>query len=166
MEKELNKSQIEDIVHISKQCVLEHNNQISDREVQTNEIGDEKIDLERKVDTPEEDIEEEKPKAEPLEEETATNWTTTTESKESASTTEETSEISETSNEIKKELNINLDVEQQSSDPTSVTPEYSEDLFNDLSIEIKVDAASGVKRDYSRMKKKEEKGTFAHLFMF
>lgn len=161
-EKELNKSQIEDIVHISKPSVLDHDDQIS--EVQTTEIVDEKPDLEPKVEPSEEDTEEEKSKTEPLEEESTTTWTTTTESKESASTIEETSEISETSNEIKKELNVHSDVEHQSSDPTSIIPEFSEDLFNEINIEIKVDAAGGVKRDYSRTKKKEEKGEFLLIF--
>lgn len=156
-EKELNKSQIQDIVHSSKPSVPNPNKSSPEKvELETSENGEEKPDLEitLEVET------EEKSKPEPSEDETSTtNWTTTTESKENISTIEESSEFSETTSEIKKELNVNTDVEQQSSEPSNITtPELSEDLFSEINIEIKVDNTIGVKRDYSRTKKKEEKG--------
>lgn len=158
-EKELNKSQIEDIVHTTKPPAIDNDNQIPEREIQTIEIGQEQHDLESTL-KPSQEETDEKPKVEPLEEETTT-WTTTTESKESAAVTEDTSEISDATSELKKELN--LDIEQPSSETTIGTPEFSEDLFNE--IEIKVDLINNMKRDYSRAKKKEDQGRLPISFL-
>lgn len=163
-EKELNKSQIEDIVHSSKPSISNQDSQPPDEVVETTENGEEKSNLEIKLELSEGDTEETS-KTEPSEEETTTtNWTTTTESKECAPIIEETSEFSsDTTSEIKKELNINTDGEQQTSEPTIIKSELSENLFSEINIEIKVDNTIGVKRDYSRTKKKEDKGKFIFI---
>lgn len=58
--------------------------------------------------------------------------------------------------EIKKELTINLDVEENIK-PTTITPDFTEELYDDVSMEVKVDKTGKAKRDYSRTKKKEDK---------
>lgn len=70
--------------------------------------------------------------------------------------------FTETSNDIDiksetKETSIDLDVTETSRRNT-FTPEYSEELYDDLNIEVtKLDKSGKAKRDYSRTKKKEDK---------
>lgn len=167
LEKELNKSQIEDIVHTRKPSTHDQYNPIQEPVIETIEIEEEEDLQVPKLEQSEEDTEKEKPTTEPSEEKTATTtWSTTTESKESVTTTEETSEISNTVSEPKKEVIINLELQQNCSQPTIVTPEFTEDLFNELNVEIKIEKTNSVKRDYSRTKKKDQKGKqplFTHL---
>ncbi|CAH2000714.1 unnamed protein product [Acanthoscelides obtectus] len=77
----------------------------------------------------------------------------TTESKDTASV-EESSETSDTLPEIKKEP-VNLDT-QDSLEMPSTAPEFSEDLYDELSMEVKIDKTGKTRRDYSRTKKKED----------
>lgn len=70
--------------------------------------------------------------------------------------------FTETSNDIDiksetKDTSIDLDVTETSRRNT-FTPEYSEEFYDDLNIEVtKLDKSGKAKRDYSRTKKKEEK---------
>nr|CAH7747821.1 unnamed protein product [Callosobruchus chinensis] len=77
----------------------------------------------------------------------------TTESKDTASV-EESSETSDTMPEIKKEP-VSLDT-QDSLEMPSTAQEFSEDLYDELSMEVKIDKTGKAKRDYSRTKKKED----------
>ncbi|VEN38501.1 unnamed protein product [Callosobruchus maculatus] len=77
----------------------------------------------------------------------------TTESKDTASV-EESSETSDTMPEMKKEP-VNLDT-QDSLEMPSTAQEFSEDLYDELSMEVKIDKTGKAKRDYSRTKKKED----------
>lgn len=133
LDKELNKSQIQDIVHSTK----------------SDDSEDTKLE---KTDT-----EEEKPKTEQEEN------SCTSESKDTA-TFEESSEASDTPSETKKD-NVNLDVHQDSME-TTIIPDFSEDLYNEMSMEVKVDKSGGIKRDYSRTKKKEGKKFFFSFYRF
>lgn len=72
--------------------------------------------------------------------------------------------FTETSNDVDvksetKETSIDLDVGESSAcRRNTFTPEYSEELYDDLNIEVtKLDKSGKAKRDYSRTKKKEEK---------
>lgn len=157
-EKELNKSQIEDIVHTSKSTIPEQDTQTSELSVETVEVEEDEEELEeRKHEQSEGDIEEEQQKTVPSEEETSTTtWTTTTESKESITTTEETFEVSYTTNEIKNELNTNLAVELDGSEHTVITTELSDNLYDDE--DVVMEKENSIKRDYSRTKKKDANG--------
>ncbi|KAJ8960197.1 hypothetical protein NQ318_003921 [Aromia moschata] len=121
--KELNKTQIQDIVHSAK--------------------PEEPVEV--KIERAEQ--EEEKPKAENKEE------NGNPESKE-AVTYEESSKASDNTTDVKKDVNINLDV-QDSTETTTITPDFSEEFYDDLNMEVKIDKTGKVKRDYSRTKKKE-----------
>lgn len=124
IDKELNKSQIQNIVHSSKSEEPE-------------EVKPVKI-----------EPEEEKPEVE-IEE------TSIPESKE-AVPCEESSEASDVTTvpDAKKDVNINLDV-QDSTETTTITHDFTEALYDDISMEVKIDKSGKVKRDYSRTKKKE-----------
>ncbi|KAJ8928803.1 hypothetical protein NQ314_018569 [Rhamnusium bicolor] len=122
IDKELNKSQIQNIVHSTKS---------NDSE----DIKSEKV-----------EAEEEKSRTE-VEEGSAP------ESKDTA-TFEESSEASDTTVDTKKDIDISLNV-QESLETTTITPNFSEELYDDISMEVKVDKTGKVKRDYSRTKKKE-----------
>lgn len=86
--------------------------------------------------------------------------TNTPESKE-VITCEESSEASDitTITITKKDISINLDV-QDSAETTTITHDFTEALYDDINMEVKIDKSGKVKRDYSRTKKKEGKLTF------
>lgn len=64
--------------------------------------------------------------------------------------------------EIKTEVeDINENEESNSLRRPTFTPEYAEDIFDDMNVEVtKLDKTGKAKRDYSRTKKKEEKENF------
>lgn len=117
VEKQLNKSEIQDIVHSHKPAVEEY--PIKEEEVEVKE--------------------------------------------ESETESDKAEDFTETSNDVdlkseSKETSIDLDVTQEVSRRNTFTPEYSEELYDDLNIEVtKLDKTGKAKRDYSRTKKKEEK---------
>jgi bromodomain-containing protein 8 len=120
IDKELNKSQIENIVHSVK---------VEKKE----EPEGEKVDVsEPKVET-ESKVFEDPPKS-PVKEK------------------EESSEES-----VKKEFDSNLDVPNSTEANTIASTDFSEELYDDINMEVKVDKSGKAKRDYSRTKKKDEK---------
>ncbi|CAH1116671.1 unnamed protein product [Phaedon cochleariae] len=124
IDKELDKSQIQDIVHSMK---LEETQDIKSP---MPEPEVEKIKSETEVSSP-------------------------PESKDTASiaTFEESSESSDVTMDVKKEVVVQDVVE-----TTTVTSDFTNDLYDDTNMEVKIDKSGKAKRDYSRTKKKEEKG--------
>lgn len=136
--KQLNKSQIQDIVHTSATTDLEsppkpvEKDESKEVEVDTKEVA-------KVVET----------KPEPIESTPESKDTTTGEE------SSETSDADTKSLDIKKEINLEI---QDSLDNSIVTTDLTQELYDDINMEVKVDKTGKAKRDYSRTKKKEEKG--------
>ncbi|XP_023022816.2 bromodomain containing 8 [Leptinotarsa decemlineata] len=128
IDKELNKSQIQDIVHSIKSTDSE--------EVKSSptEIYEEKIKTETEESSP-------------------------IDSKDTVSITtcEESSEASDLTADNKKEVPSNLEG-QDAAETTTHTSDFTEGLYDEMNMEVKIDKSGKAKRDYSRTKKKEEKG--------
>lgn len=124
--KELNKSQIEDIVHCSKSENSDTKLQYIKTEIKE-EIKEEPTSISENV------------------------------IKEPVIDDQADSIDFELKSEDNKEAAINLENEDTSRRPT-FTPEYSEDIFDEIHVEVtKIDKSGKAKRDYSRTKKKEDK---------
>ncbi|KAJ8983048.1 hypothetical protein NQ317_013253 [Molorchus minor] len=122
IDKELNKTQIQDIVHSTKP-----------EESVKEEIKTEKVEPEEVKPKPEVDDQEEKKEIVPF---------------------EDIPDASNTTKDTKKDVDINLEI-QDSDETTTIAPSFSEEIYEDLNMEVKVDKTGKIKRDYSRTRKKE-----------
>ncbi|XP_044265869.1 bromodomain-containing protein 8 [Tribolium madens] len=115
IDKDLNKTQIEDIVHSVKV-------------------------------EPKEEIEAEKAEVSEIKSET----------EDTLKLSEKDKQLSSEETEKKLEPETNLDVP-KSTESTTLTPDFNEELYDDINMEVKVDKTGKAKRDYSRTKKKDDK---------
>ncbi|XP_044744714.1 bromodomain-containing protein 8 isoform X1 [Coccinella septempunctata] len=139
--KVLDKTQIQDIVHTSVSESIDENQ----KEVEEEKSEEVETVPEVKIEEPD-DNEETK--------DTATEELPVTEDIK-VEVKEEERQISPVDSKI-EQLNISLEID-KSSDSTTVEQNFSDELYDDIQMEVKIDKSGKAKRDYSRTKKKEEK---------
>ncbi|KAL3288638.1 hypothetical protein HHI36_003071 [Cryptolaemus montrouzieri] len=135
----LNKTQIQDIVHSSKVDSVENSLNIVQEEAP-------KVEVEIKQEISDESEERQ---------ETPVMIQIDTEVKIEMKDDDET-ESSSLDSKHESKANISLETD-KSSDSITVDPNFSDEIYDDVQMEVKVDKSGKAKRDYSRTKKKEEK---------
>lgn len=148
------KSQTEGILYDSKIHFFDGN----EFEAENVSLNKKILKLEVKTESSEEEMKEEKQDPESSEESNNISWDTIIQSRQNVSTIENISEMSDTTNPIKKDFNINEHLKKHCSTLTSTTDNLTEEINKEMNVTVKVDLISSVKRDYSRSKKKDEKG--------
>lgn len=142
--KVLDKTQIQDIVHTSR---LETELEVSRKEVEDS------TEVEENVTTVKVEELEETEKNEETEEALTEQDQVKVEVKEE----EEERQVSPVDSQTENQLNISLEIDKTSDSITIEQHNFSDELYDDVQMEVKIDKTGKAKRDYSRTKKKEEK---------